>query len=421
MFRKLVHNGRMKKQKGRLWVQTSTYEKDTLDQLPRIAWYYTSIADNISEIIVRSKFPHPMDLPITEKFDSSVRHLFKDLVKKIRFVTPEKWNKILQDEFDWKIDSLVNFNKSEPISNNAESIGVFRRVQKRLQTKHKTYQFITTDTQVSQNEGSLMLRQGGEIAGNHLVVPQMQARFRALTASLKGEATYIFGTGPTLSPFMENESFAHANVIFTNSMVKDLDLVQRINPDIIVAADPIFHAGCSKYAERFRQNLQEALNLCSAKFIFPLRDFHIYKHALHHFEDRLIAIPFNERRQQGEPFSRDFSFFPFSNVLTLALIPLAAEFSDIIRIAGCDGRPPENSSYFWTHDSKVQFNDEMDNIQQVHPAFFAIDYNDYYFQHCKGLLKLLQAFEKKGKTFEVMTPSHISALSERYMNDVLVN
>lgn len=85
---------------------------------------------------------------------------------------------------------------------------------------------------------------------------------------------------------------------------------------------------------------------------------------------------------------------------------------------GCDGRPLVDDGYFWGHDKSVQINDKMDNIQRVHPGFFKIDYNDYYFEHCHTLENMLQDGEAIGKRFWHAGPSHIPALKKRQLGVV---
>src|SRR5690606_22386384 len=51
--------------------------------------------------------------------------------------------------------------------------------------------------------------------------------------------------------------------------------------------------------------------------------------------------------------------------------------------------------------------------RDVHPGFFAIDYNDYYLKHCELLAQQLDEGEARGKRFVCMAPSHIPALAAR--------
>jgi hypothetical protein len=85
-----------------------------------------------------------------------------------------------------------------------------------------------------------------------------------------------------------------------------------------------------------------------------------------------------------------------------------------VRIAGCDGRKP-NENYFWKHNADTQYSDNlMASAFAAHPAFFRDrDYSDYYAQHCREVEDLLAAGEQHGRTVESVTPSWIPALAAR--------
>ena len=62
----------------------------------------------------------------------------------------------------------------------------------------------------------------------------------------------------------------------------------------------------------------------------------------------------------------------------------------------------------------------MDKIKEAHPAFFDIDYNDYYLTHCGTINKWIKSSEKQGCKYTSITPSHIPPLRDRYI-DFLFN
>lgn len=232
------------------------------------------------------------------------------------------------------------------------------------------------------------------------------------------DRAYVFGTGPSFSDFVETGDFGDALCIAANSIVKNTEALARLNPRIICAADPIYHAGCSSYAAAFRQALLAALESTGAWFLCPMRDLPIYRSFLPaHLLDRVIGVPFDKGKPVPVDLGRDFYINPFPNVLTLMLLPVAATLADTIHVAGCDGRRLLDDSFFWSHDKKVQFSDQMAEIQAAHPGFFDIDYNDYYTEHCQDLEKVLAALEAAGKTVVNETPSLIPALHSRQRQD----
>jgi hypothetical protein len=85
-------------------------------------------------------------------------------------------------------------------------------------------------------------------------------------------------------------------------------------------------------------------------------------------------------------------------------------------MAGFDGRPLSEDDYFWKHDKKSQISNKMTDIQQAHPAFFTIDYNDYYREHVEIVDKWLAAAQQQGHILYNLTPSHVPALQNRAIN-----
>lgn len=251
--------------------------------------------------------------------------------------------------------------------------------------------------------------------------PSEVARYRRIggdnlakwSSRLEADCAYIFGTGPGLS-LVEKEHIGPGLVVACNSMVVNDELLDRLNPNAFVAADPIFHAGPSSYAGKFREALLVALRKYEAPLFIPMRDAHIYFAALPlDLHDRIIPLEFRPGSEPLLDIRSELAVTTTANVLTLMLLPIASTFAKRIHIAGCDGRPRSESSYFWSHDKKSQINDEMGSIRDAHPAFFDIDYNDYYDTHCEILGEWIDAVERDGHEVVNMTPSHIEALRRR--------
>ena len=232
----------------------------------------------------------------------------------------------------------------------------------------------------------------------------------------KNKRGYIFGTGPSLSSVM-NRDFSDGVTIACNSMVRNKELLDILKPRLIVAADPIFHAGVSTYAAAFRKNLIESLDKYDSYLIVPLRDYHIYiTYMPERFRNRIAAIPYQTKSDPNLNLIENYYVTSTGNVLTLFLLPLSCTFFEEIFIAGCDGRPLEEDNYFWRHDKASQFNDQMDEIKKAHPAFFDIDYNDYYIEHCSVLEKWIERAEEENKNIINITPSYIPALRDRFVD-----
>ncbi|MCH8489188.1 MAG: glycosyltransferase [Oceanicaulis sp.] len=270
------------------------------------------------------------------------------------------------------------------------------------------------------NSGSFYLKfaeQFSELQTDYL--KRSRKVFARVAERCASKVGYIFGTGPNLSHASAHD-FSDGVTIACNSMVRNRELMDRLQPRLIVAADPIFHAGPSSYAGAFREQLIDALDRYSADLVVPLRDYHIYSHHLpERFADRIVGVPLETGDRPNIDLSEQLKTTSTANVLTLFLLPLATTFFEEIRIFGCDGRPLSEDNYFWKHDKSSQFNEQMTEIQKAHPAFFEIDYNDYYLAHCKTLETWLSTGEAAGKRFTNHTPSYIPALLKRSTTEAL--
>lgn len=229
---------------------------------------------------------------------------------------------------------------------------------------------------------------------------------------------YVLGTGPSLEEANKFD-FSDGHCVIANSIVKNRPLMDRLDPVAVTACDPIFHAGPSLYAAEFRQELIEAMDDYPKMFFFaPHRDQKVYLKnlppRLHH---RLVFVPIdtNPATPANYDLLNEFYFVPEGNVLTQMMMPIAASFFEKVSIIGCDGRPLSENSYFWSHHKKSQFNDKMQNIQEVHPAFFAMrDYDDHYSEHCADVARIINSLEKEGNMVESLTDSYVPALRGRY-------
>lgn len=242
---------------------------------------------------------------------------------------------------------------------------------------------------------------------------ECRRRFNALPIGREDGVANLFGTGPGLAQ-ADGFDFSDGLSIACNSMVANRELMDRLQPPVIVATDPIFHAGCSSYAADFRSALVDAMRRYNSVYFCPWRDWRVHvSHLPDDLKSRVIGVPMDHAEVPNLDLSADFRVTVTRNVLTLMLLPLACTWRSHIRIAGCDGRPLDQNNYFWTHDAKSQIVERMDDIKLAHPAFFAIDYDEYYISHIETLETWLSAGEAAGKSFENLTPSHIPALIAR--------
>jgi len=247
-------------------------------------------------------------------------------------------------------------------------------------------------------------------------IEQCRARFaKVIEECGRAETAYCLATGPSLAAFKET-NFEGALSIVCNSAILDEELMAWVRPRFLVFADPIFHFGPSNYAAEFRRKLRESCARHDYTIIVPMRYYGLLTDAMPELRGRTIGIPSDKPNGFNLDLASEFRVFTTANILTYLMLPVASTLARRIYLLGCDGRPLDESGYFWSHNKKTQINDQMDNIRLVHPGFFAIDYNDYYLDHCRQLEELIDAGEKMGREYGTVTPSFIPALQTRPAN-----
>ncbi len=372
------------------------------DHFYRMLWYLNPLAEQIEKITIPVNFEDVNPEPCPSYLDEKAVDFYSNFTDKISFNFANE-----VDDFAKDIKSanfLLRWNMEDRNSNGKDLGNDLIRTKRVWRIDHHKEQFagsfylkcvVENDKQYERN------------------LTESQEKLHDIAESLKSDIGFIFGTGPSLSQAY-NFRFDNGETIACNSMLKNRTLMEYLSPRLIVAADPIFHAGCSSYAADFRKYLCDALEYFHAHLIVPMRDIHIYKHNLpSELGKRVIGIPLQKAEQPNLNLLKNFHVTSTGNVLTLYLLPLATTLFDKVGIMGCDGRPLEENNYFWKHDPSSQIVNKMSVIQEAHGAFFAIDYDDYYLTHCHTLQKWLTAAEDIGKQVCNLTSSYIPALKDR--------
>jgi len=375
----------------------------------RCAWYLFPYHDQISTIYIHASEALTLRNNVPKKFNPKISDRLEAFLPKIRLETTSANSSIRFLDKVESVDAIFRWKV------NIDD-GELRASDQFKQLKPRGRVF-DVDPNAIRMEGSFYLWAGLNLFSNQQeLTRENHERFKRFLSQFESiERTYVFGTGPSLSEFALSHDFSDGACLAANSMVKNKQVLDRLKPVAIVAADPIFHAGCSRYASAFHNDLIEALDRYDAHFITALRDYNISLSYLpERLHERIIGVPFFAQDSYNVELADSFHVNPLPNILTLLLLPVASAISEKIMIAGCDGRPRNENGYFWSHDKAVQFNDEMDNIKQVHPAFFEIDYKDYYETHCNDLEHAINSLEAAKHHVINLTPSHIPALDKRY-------
>ena len=376
------------------------------DHYYRMMWYLNPLREIIRRIVIPYEeetpslgaFPYYLDPTIKQMADRSGIADAVDLVSSKHTGLLENAAREADVVLDWRVGS----GQGNRVPDGPIKPVVMRK--KRYLVDHKRERYA----------GSHYLRLSAEICSNDATVKECAEKFRRIPAADFKRTGYIYGTGPSLQAALEMD-LSDGTSIVCNTIVKNKDLMRKLKPPVIAVADPVFHAGCSSYAGEFRRHLLEAMmEFPDCYLITPMRDYHVYMSNLDSsLRPRIIGVPFISGEVPNLNLYKNFYVTATTNILTLFLIPLAATFFQKTFILGCDGRPLDQDDYFWKHDSSSQLTEYMNDIQVAHPAFFNINYNDYYLQHCQVLARWLDAAEKQRKPFLSLTPSHIPALSCR--------
>ncbi len=378
------------------------------DFLPRVVWYLYPLRHYLDECKLYVSFKIQKKTELLDCFDKVIYSNLRSI--NISFVFHQD---ILDFSFLFDLDYVFLVDDS-----------ILKNMFAFKEQYGLSVEVIRIDHTKLQYADSCFLRFAEKIPNLHKKYKKISKnKILSLLKPLKTEKIYLFGTGPN-SRYAFNYDYSDGLVIVCNSIVINKEVIKKLKPKIFVMADPIFHAGPSSYAEKFRNSLVEMFEINPCYIVVPLRDYHIYTTYLPNFMiNFLIPIFFKIPSKDENPFFIDiFKSFEVkltNNILTLFQLPLAASLGSEIYIIGCDGRPKAKNSYFWSHNEEIQINDKLVDIRQIHKGFFQIEYNSYYGRHIYFLTRLLNELEKNKKRVINLTPSYITPLQERITDVVL--
>ena len=363
------------------------------EQLPRACWYLNAL-DPVS--IIMPTLLTDTKLQLAEYYDQSIVGIYAEMMKAAVFVFPRPEQVRLEDAdvvVCWKGKGLLG-DKLKKLEE--QGVRVFD-----VDRKHRM-------------EGSLYIDIVDKMSGGQKeAISYGQGSFQQLVEKYEEtENAYIFCTGPSVAEYSQYR-YDNGLSIVCNSVIHDHELMDYVRPSLHVFADPIFHFGCSKYASEFRRSLVDASSKYQLTHIIPLKYWSLFIRQFPELVDCSFPIPFDQKIPVNYSLGTDFRLKTTDNILTFLMLPLAGSLANNIHLLGCDGRPLSEDDYFWKHNEKTQFVDEMESIQLAHPSFFKLDYNEYYVRHCERLEEYFLAGEALGKKFRSLSFSHIPALIAR--------
>jgi FkbM family methyltransferase len=376
-------------------------QSDLVNLISRASWFLS--LNSVGSILVGVSTDLLLQDPwhVSAGMDASIEERFPSMQAKTDI-------KVINDH-----DLLFQCKQSEIVlcwKQNAETSAV-------LEPLRNSVKLWYVDPLNSRMEGSLYIEAGLSLREKpEVIIEKNRARFKFLTERLGNfSKAYLMATGPSVSRYRLFD-YDDSISIVCNSVILDDELMAFVKPKIVVFADPIFHFGPSQYASEFRASLKKAANRHEFFIVIPIKYYEIFIESMPELVDRLVAIPF-ENMEYNFDLRDSFKVKTTANILTLLMIPLATTFSKNIYVLGCNGRPLTEDNYFWSHNPGTQINGKMENIKNIHPGFFNIDYNDYYLEHCESLDDQLSKAENNGIRFSSTGHSHIPALAKRSFDE----
>ncbi len=375
---------------------------------PRLFWYFAPYDRHVASFRGFAPFTdYPLDLPPYLDRASIESDASRRVQKKVKLLSPITTKQQWEEEFA-AADRVLVWQKPGVAENE-----VFETVDE-LRAACGAEKFHLVDEERVDTAATMMMKCALSLmADEEELLEDSKRKLAVFRERVKLPVGYVFGTGPSLEEAWRYD-YSDGHTIVCNSIVKNAPLVDHLNPIALTAADPIFHAGPSTYAQAFREYLVQTMQGRDFHVFVPWRDYSIYMTYLpEELHERFIGVPLMTGDDYNLDLEKKFAILGLNNVLTVMLLPVAATYFDHIGISGCDGRPLSQDSYFWGHHKASQFGDQMDAIQLAHPGFFSISYNDYYLRHCNELERVCHQMESMGKTVHGITGSFIPALRKR--------
>jgi len=221
----------------------------------------------------------------------------------------------------------------------------------------------------------------------------------------------LIGTGPNLEQSY-NQALKSEISIACNSIVKDPKAIEYFNPQIVVAADPVFHVGASSYAEAFRSDLNSFLkNNRTAHFVAPMQHKIIYDSIIApELKRQLNYFSVDSQSELNIDLFKSTEIRGTNNILTLFMLPIAASIASEIHFAGFDGNRNIPLLYFWKHNKNTQYTELLKSAKQVDPVFFRRSFAGYYKKHVNELDSYLDLIQSKGIKLRTITETYIESL-----------
>ncbi len=371
-------------------------KSDFFDIIRKLTYFYSDLPT--LEVIILSDKDIPGSLDNHSDYSSDIPDLYKTFRSQLHSI------RSLDDALDCEILLCGNLKPEKNIQN---FIDEYRSGGK------KVYYI---DKESQRHEGSFYIHALFEYYDKfESQVDESYSRFSKLIKILRSKKSYIFTSGPSIEEY-EKFEFNDGVKLICNTITLNKKLLQKVKPDILFFADPLFHYGPSKYAAEFRDSVKQVLDDYPDLFIVStIKYFYMLSTLFSNYKDRIICIPVEAEGVINLDIDKNDSFFvrATDNIFTLLMLPVASAVSEEIYTIGVDGKPLSLNDKFWRYGKNTQNNDSYDSLKRLHPGFFNLDYNDFYLKHCDVVGAYINRIEVGGTKVSSLTASYIPGLRRR--------
>ena len=227
--------------------------------------------------------------------------------------------------------------------------------------------------------------------------------------TVKNKEIGLLGTGPSFDKGKELYLIDKYHIITCNSAIYD-DLWSNYDTTLVFA-DPVFHFGTSPEAKKFKEEVIKKFNEYKFFIFVPLAGFPILQIEWGIDKNYIIGIDSTKGTLKFPLLKQNLTTVRTSNVLTEFMLPLCANLTKKINLAGFDGREISEKN-FWKYSNKTEQNLESHKLN--HPSFFDDrNIDNYYKKHIQTLEKQIMLLEDKDYKISNKTSSNIDFLNRR--------
>ncbi|MCR5799063.1 MAG: hypothetical protein K6G69_03215 [Lachnospiraceae bacterium] len=248
------------------------------------------------------------------------------------------------------------------------------------------------------------------------IIYENHVRFKEIAKDIKnayGDISCVFGTGPSIESSWDYD-FSKCVCVVCNSIVKNRELLDYIQPCFVTAGDVVSHLGVSKYAEVFRDDLFDYLNNSKAYFMTTATFGYLL---LEHYPYMKNKIMIAEQGIDVQNFDLCNTYLlpRLDSVLNVLMLPIANTFGKTIIINGCDGKiPNKNNEDFWAHSESAQYLELVNTGHKCHPTFDINRQKKTYSRYNESVRLSMDMGENEyGKKYYTILPSFVEALKGR--------